>query len=81
MKKSKFLLVFLLTLYAVYSVLRLFGVLDITQTATKTKNTIEVARKNNKDRRKIVLIFIKKCHKVTQRIVNNSYEFAMQTRF
>lgn len=45
-------LVFLLTLYAVYSVLRLFGVLDITQTATKTKNTIEVARKNNKDRRR-----------------------------
>jgi hypothetical protein len=45
-------IIFLATTFAVYSVLRLFGVLDITTTSTKAKTTIETARKENKSRKK-----------------------------
>lgn len=42
----------LATIFAVYSILKLFGVFEITQTAMKANTAIETARKDNKSRRR-----------------------------
>lgn len=42
----------LATIFAVYSILKLFGVFDITQTAMKANTAVETARKDNKSRKR-----------------------------